>query len=149
MGTLYLQNCVFLVKKVPKRTPRKIIKFRKGAPREVLRSIEKSVSVFSHGGDGGSKPPGTTSNIKHLCISWSGTRWVLFPFCSHFSDPAARTCWVLFCPRKPYLGFSMVESHQIDGLGKLLVADASITFTYASRLRTVAKDTLLNLRVHS
>src|SRR5271157_133116 len=103
----------------------------------------------SHGGDGGSKPPGTTSNIKHLCISWSGTRWVLFPFCSHFSDPAARTCWVLFCPRKPYLGFSMVESHQIDGLGKLLVADASITFTYASRLRTVAKDTLLNLRVHS
>jgi len=51
MGTLYSQNCVFLVKKVPKRTPRKIIKFRKGAPTEVLRFIGKSVSVFSHGGD--------------------------------------------------------------------------------------------------
>jgi hypothetical protein len=51
MGTLYLQNRVSSVKKVPKRTPRKIIKFRKGAPSVVLRSIGKSVSVFSHGGD--------------------------------------------------------------------------------------------------
>ncbi len=32
MGTLYLQNRVLLVKKVPKRTPRKFGKFRKRAP---------------------------------------------------------------------------------------------------------------------
>ena len=32
MGTLYLQNRVLLVKKVPKRTPRKMGKIRKGAP---------------------------------------------------------------------------------------------------------------------
>ena len=51
MGTLQLQNHVFFVKKVPKRTPSKIITLRNGAPKVVLRSIWISVSVFSHGGD--------------------------------------------------------------------------------------------------
>ena len=50
MGTLHLQNCVLLVKKVPKRTPRKSGKFRNSAPQTVLCFILKSVSVFSHGG---------------------------------------------------------------------------------------------------
>jgi len=47
---LSAKSC-FIGEKVPKRTPRKIIKFSKGTPTEVLRFIGKSVSVFSHGGD--------------------------------------------------------------------------------------------------
>jgi hypothetical protein len=51
IGTLYLQNRVSSVKKVPKRTPRRIVKFGKNSPQVVLRFIGKSVSVFSHGVD--------------------------------------------------------------------------------------------------
>ncbi len=71
MGTFFLENYAFFVQKVPKRTPRKIIKLRKGAPREVLRSTGKSVSVFSHGGDRGSIPLGTASNMNGLSLTAS------------------------------------------------------------------------------
>ncbi len=35
---------------------------------QVVDKITRSLG--SHGGDGGSKPPGTTSNIRHLGFSW-------------------------------------------------------------------------------
>jgi len=66
MGTLYLQDRVLSVKKLPKRPPRKFGKFRKSSRQVVLRFMAKSVSVFSHGGDRGSKPLGTAKDYKRL-----------------------------------------------------------------------------------
>src|SRR5208283_2226173 len=62
-GPLFAKSCL-IGKKVPKRTPRKIIKLSKGAPTGVLRSIRKRVSVFSHDGD----------SLFQEREGWSGSR---------------------------------------------------------------------------
>jgi hypothetical protein len=129
----------------------RVLRGSKGLEKTKVRGqvVDKiNTTLGSHGGDGGSKPPGTTSNISYLVFLWSGTRWVLFPNCSHFFHPAGTSCWVLFLRRKPYLRFPVIKGHQVDGLQEFLVADPSIPFAHASSPCAVTKDALLNLRVH-
>jgi hypothetical protein len=68
---------------------------------EIVGVLGKTLKSFVgsplfHAGDRGSNPLGDANTIKHLTFSCRGTRWVLFPNCSRFFDPAAVTCRVSF-----------------------------------------------------
>jgi hypothetical protein len=98
---------------------------------QVVDKINESLG--SHGGDRGSKPLGTASNIRGLLINPHSLAALLLTSCQHFFSPvevAASSGFFSFGVGDQNLRGPVVEGHQVYRAQQFHVADSAVPLAH-------------------